>query len=98
MKRKPTRLQRLRASMKAFDRLPLEFRQFVSYYPRTTGGVALEGMLDGQQGNVRQAMNMLRYSLPCAYEFDGPLLQPRRKRWAMGYTMLVSHQRPRMRA
>ena len=91
----PTRLQRLRMSMRAFDRLPAEFRQFVAYYPRTTSGVALEGLLANSQGNVRQAMSMMRYLLPMEREFDGPVAIARRARWAMAYTMRVPNERRR---
>ena len=85
----PTRLQRLRMSMRAFDRLSFEFRQFVAYYPRTTSGVALEGILANAQANVQQAMNMVRYLMPVEREFDGPLAAAHRVRWAMAYSMRV---------
>ena len=85
----PTRLQRLRMSMRAFDRLPAEFRRVIAYYPRTTSGVALEGVLANAQGDVRQAINAVRYLLPVEREFDGPLTAARRARWAMAYAMKV---------
>ena len=75
--------------MRAFDRLPGEFRQFIAYYPRTTSGVALEGILANAQGNVRQAINAVRYLLAVEREFDGPLAAGGRARWAMAYSMRV---------
>jgi hypothetical protein len=82
-------------SMRAFDRLPAEFRQFVAYYPRTTSGVALEGVLASAQGNVRQAIDAVRYLLPVEREFDGPLAAAHRARWAMAYAMRVPNERRR---
>lgn len=82
-------------SMRAFDRLPPAFRQFIAYYPRTTSGAALEGVLANAQGNVRQAISAVRYLLPVAREFDGPLAAARRARWAMAYAMRAPNERRR---
>ena len=79
--------------MRAFDRLPGEFRQFIAYYPRTTSGIALEGILANAQGNVRQAINAVRYLMEVEREFDEPLASAPRARWAMAYAMRVPNER-----
>jgi hypothetical protein len=88
-KGEPTRLQRLRASMRAFDGMPGEFRQFCAFYPRTTSGMTLAGMVGDAQGSVRGAIYTMRDLMPVEQEWDTPFAEPPSRRHGMGYTMAV---------
>lgn len=68
-KGEPTRLQRLRGSMRAFDGLPSEFRLWCAYYPRTVSGLSLAAILAESQGDVPMAKRLLWQVLPTEASF-----------------------------
>ena len=52
------------ASMRAFDSLPREWREFCANYPRTLNGQDLARVLHMARGNVAEAQMLLRDLLP----------------------------------
>lgn len=62
--RRPTRLQRLRTSMAAFDAMPADWRRFCADYPRTTNGQTLAAILRDCDDDVLVAMDAMRQLMP----------------------------------